>query len=258
MIEPNNLGHPALLALVAALSAAAFVVLHEIVRRRIERSHGAPFHVALKVSRLWASAALVAVGFFCLAEHWHLWPRAFIADHPAHSWLRPINAFFLGHFIADLGWLYWGRWRWQSEPRTDLVIHHLVGIAAMSTAFAFDTGYAVLAVALTTEMMPVATGVIAWARLLGDRRLEKRGYRASLAISLSWRLPLWLLVLVVVSRNAFVLQDPSERLLYQLCIPIALALTVLDSIWVRHFLHTLETFEEPGPVLDTRPPLAPP
>ena len=239
-----DFSQPTLLASVMALSALAFLVLHELVRRRLAHSEAPRFHVALKISRLWASAVLVAIGIVAILEFGHLWPRAFIAEHPVDSWLRPFNAFLLGHLLADLVWLGWGRWKFGSEPRIDLIAHHLLGIGAVATAFAFDQGYAVLAVAMTTEMMPVTTGIIAWARLRGDRGLERKGYRASLAVSLFWRLPLWLLVLVVVSRNALVITEPSERLLYQVCIPIALALVALDSIWVRHFLHTLDSFDE--------------
>lgn len=262
--EPNDPASPMLLGTVFLAAVLAFCTLHELVRRRLARpraprpaaeaaaeaaaaprlepAEATPFHVALKISRLWASILLVLVGFVSLAQYGHLWPRAFLAEHGRESPLRWVNAAILGHFVADLAWLAWGRWRYHSRPRTDLVVHHLVGAAAVGTAFAFDFGYAIIAVAMTTEMMPVATGWIAWARSRGRRDLERRGYQASLAVSVLWRLPLWLLVLVLVAHNAFGVTEPRMRLLYALCIPIAGALVVLDLVWIRHFLATLRGF----------------
>jgi hypothetical protein len=210
-------------------ATAGFLVLHLVVGRWLE----APFHVELKVSRGLASVFLVLVGLGSLVLFFPLWRRAFLTPHEFSSPASAVVVFLAGHLVADLLWLAYGALTQGSEPRRDLILHHLLGLVACAVSLGFGFGQAVIAVALTAEAMPVATGLGAWGKLTGDRRLERRAVVASLSILCLWRVPAWLFV-GVVSVQAL-LRPPPDVLpfIYPLCVVVAGCLLALDLFWIR-------------------------
>ncbi|MDY7094159.1 MAG: TLC domain-containing protein [Acidobacteriota bacterium] len=210
-------------------STAGFLVLHWAVGRWLE----APFHVELKVSRGLASVFLVLVGLGSLVLFFPLWRRAFLTPHEFSSPASAVVVFLAGHLVADLLWLAYGALVQGSQPRRDLILHHLLGLAACAVSLGFGFGQAVIAVALTAEAMPVATGLGAWGKLTGDRRLERRAVVASLSILCLWRVPAWFFVGGVAVWA--VLRPPGDALpfIYPLCVAVAGCLVALDLFWIR-------------------------
>jgi hypothetical protein len=173
-----------------------FLLLHAAVARRRRR----PFHVDLRLSRGVASLLLVAAGVYALIRWFPLWPQGFLAANDEVS-AAVLIAFLGGHLLADLVWLAWGALRFGSAPRPDLVVHHLLGLAGCLCAAFLGVGYVLIAVVLTSEAMPVATGLGAWAGLAGNNRLELLAMRLQVLVLVLWRLPLWLFLLTALAAS---------------------------------------------------------
>lgn len=221
--------------LVFAGATALFLLLHAAVAARL--SH--PFHLQLKVSRGLASVILVLVGVVSLVRYFPLWKQAFLVPHAPISPATAVVVFLAGHLVADLLWLAYGALVVGSTPRRDLVLHHLLGLAACGVSLYFGFGQALIAVALTAEAMPVATGLGAWGRVIGSPRLERRAVVASLAVLLLWRVPAWLLVAAVALRAW--LSPPPDSIpgIYPLCVALALLLVALDLFWITRLRASL-------------------
>ena len=192
----------------------------------------APFHLRLKLSRGLASVALVGVGFYAFFGWLDLWPRAFLAAHGKDSMLYSLIWVFISHFIADFIWLAWGYWKENSAPRQDLVLHHVLGLLAAGLTLYYEAGYAIVMISLTTEMMPVTTGLGAWAELREDAELERLAKRLRLAVLLLWRMPLWLFELVVIVWNLTSQELGDLRIVFYFGLAMAVSFVVLDSWWI--------------------------
>ncbi|MCB1057996.1 MAG: hypothetical protein KDD11_21050 [Acidobacteria bacterium] len=229
--------------ILALASLGFFLGLHFVVYRRL----AAPFHLQLKVSRGIASVVLVAVGLASLVRFWPMWRHAFLDPQPATSWAVGAVLFLAGHLVADLLWLGVGVVAAGSSPRRDLVVHHLVGLVACSLSLGLGFGQALIAVALTAEAMPVATGIGAVGRITESARLEHLASNAGLLVLLLWRLPAWLLVItacvLALARHGGPVVPPR---LYLLCIAAAAALVGLDVFWVQRALASRRVVAAPA------------
>lgn len=218
------------------LSILFFVALHLLVAMAVRQ----PFHVNLKLSRGLAALALAAVGFYSLVRWFPLWRHAFLVRHDHHSALFTIVCFLAGHLLADLLWIAYGHWFAASKAKSDLVIHHLFGVAACCCAFHFQAGYALLAVAMTTEMMPLATGVGAWGQATENGRIERGVWRTSLLMLVGWRIPFWTFVLVMVSWRLVAGSLPeSLNAVYLICLAALFFVVFLDVYWIAEYYHKL-------------------
>lgn len=223
--------------LIALVATLFFLVLHVAVAAG---TRGQEFHVQLKLSRGLATIVLTVIGFYALWQWWDMWPQAFLARHAPGSAPYVLISFVSGHFIADVGLLLWGWLRRHSMPRKDLVAHHALGLAVCAVVFYYDVGHALFAVALTTEMMPVTSGVAALAPRLARPSLERIATQLRLAVLLFWRLPFWaLMVVIVLLRVAQGEPDELIALAQHITLAAMAVVVILDVYWVRLCLKSL-------------------
>ena len=204
-----------------------FLLLHAAVARRRR-----PFALDLKLSRGVAAALLVAAGVYALIRWFPLWPRGFLTANDGGA-AAAIVAFLCGHLVADLVWLAWGARRFGEPPRRDLVFHHLLGLVGCAFAAWLGVGYVLIAVVLTSEAMPVTTGLGAWARVAGNLDLELLAKRLRVLVLLLWRMPMWLFLLAALAASAArgTLPGPPPTLAIAV---VAFAVVVaLDVYWTR-------------------------
>jgi hypothetical protein len=217
--------------ILAAASTVFFLLLHGAVSFG---ARGQPFHVQLKLSRGFATIILTAIGFYSMWQWWDLWPQAFLRRHEPGSEPYLLITFVTGHFIADVGLLLWGWLRRESLPRIDLIAHHALGVAVCLVVFHYEVGHLLFAVALTTEMMPVTSGIAAFAPLLGRPALERIACELRLAVLLLWRLPFWTVIVVIVLLHLLQGESDSLIILAQRITLAAMAIIIaLDTYWVR-------------------------
>jgi hypothetical protein len=242
-----------LLVPITAATTLGFLVIHYAVARGVRRS----FKRNLKLSRGIAAAVLVATGTVCAVRWWPLWDRAFLVAHPDPLEAWPVTV-FAGHLAADLLWILAGRVFVDSRVARDLVIHHLVGIAACTAAVVLQAGYAVLGVVLLAEILPVLTGLGALARTWRLENVEHWVLRTSLGMILGFRIPLWIFLGVTFTTTVF---GPSAPAIHATAAPIAfpaLALVIaLDLYWVRSYVRLLRDFPRRGVPDLSLDPLAP-
>ena len=242
-----------LLLLASVLTTLAFLALHWAVAR----ISGRPFRTALKLSRGIAATALVATGIAAAAHWWELRSLAFLAPQPDPLDAWP-TAIFAGHLAADLLWILGGRLLLDSRVARDLVIHHLLGIAACLTAVWLGVGHALVGVVLLSEVLPVTTGLAAWARIRERSGLERGVLRSSLALILLFRIPLWLaigalLAAALVTGRA----EPIHWVVAPIALPGLALVLALDLYWVRSYLRILRDFPHKGVRDLSLDPLAP-
>lgn len=214
-------------------STVLFLLLHALVERRGARADIA-FHYSLRLSRGLVSVLLVGIGFSSLAAYFHMWPRAFLAGHETGSLPWHLVMVICGHLASDLVWLAWGYWMRDSKPRTDLIVHHLVGAGACGAALYWEIGYLLVAIGMTTELMPVATGLGTWGKVKDSLEIERFAVGFSITALLLWRMPFWIYALVLFGGGWVTARVPDVP---SAVIPIALAvagaLVVMDAYWTR-------------------------
>lgn len=223
--------------IVAACATLFFLWLHAIVARA---TPGQAFHDQFKLSRGFGSLCLTAIGFFALWHWWPQWTQAFLARHTRDSLAFYLVCFVSGHFIADFLLLGWAAWRRGSAPRRDLVAHHLLGLVVCGIVFYYQFGYALFAVALTTEMMPVTSGIAALAPMLRRPALERLATQLRLLVLLAWRLPFWSVMMgIVLSRMLQGEPDALIALGQRVTIAAMTVVAGLDLYWTRLCLRSL-------------------
>lgn len=231
--------------MIALVALAAFYFGHVLVARRApERT----FSRNLKVSRGFAAAVLVATGAASIVQWWPLRERAFLVAHDAASWTETwALQVFAGHLVADLLWIGAGKVLSDTRAKRDLVIHHLLGLAACAAAWWLEAGYAAIGAILVSEGLPVLTGVGAWARNRRDRDLEHGVLRASLGFITLFRIPLWLFVGGTLAAGLLAGTAPAiHHTLAPVAFPAVLFVLVLDLYWCRTYVRLLRTFDTPG------------
>jgi hypothetical protein len=214
-----------------------FIVLHAIFASLPKFNFGRAF----KVSRGVAALLLSVVGFFAIFSDLQNWSQAFIYFHSSHSQLEEIwywcMHLCLGHFWADLLWLFWGRIRYKVDPRKDLIIHHLIGIIAFSYALYHQLAYPACLITMASELMPVTTGLSAYGQRIKNLRLVKWSKDTRLKILIWWRVPLWtamsaLSLTVLISKKV----APGLLLPYIMGAAGFAALLFLDRFWIKQCL----------------------
>jgi len=239
--------------MIALVATAAFFFVHLAVARRIDRT----FTRNLKLSRGIAAAVLVTTGAVSLVLWWRLWPQAFLVRHDSRleAWAVEI---FAGHLLADLLWLGAGRVLSESRAARDLVLHHILGLVACVAAWWFRAGYALVGVVLVTEVLPVLTGIGAWARNRKNQALEHGMLRASLAAVALFRIPSWLF-LGTTFTHALLTGAASDvhRTVAPVFYPGLLFVLVLDVYWCKSYVRLLRDFPRRGIRDVSIDPLAP-
>ncbi len=223
------------------LFSGLFLVLHvQGLRRWPER----PFHLQLAVSRGWAALCLVALGLGTLIGARRLWRLAFVDFRPPGDPAFLIVFFILGHLIADFIWLAYG-WRVrQSRPRADLLAHHLLGVVACGLALWLHCAPLLVGVVLITELMPVVSGLHAWARLGRNIALQRLAARLRLLTLVGLRIPVWAFFLWRAIPLALGDRGGVEVVaIYPLVIAAVLCVLALDLRWTRMSWRALVTAE---------------
>jgi len=245
--------HPLHFLLASLAATVAFLGIHFVVAR----TSGQPFRRSLKLSRGIAAVVLVTTGAVTLVRWWPLWSQAFIAVHTEAAETWPV-AVFAGHLTADLVWIVGGRVFLDARAARDLVIHHLLGIAACVAAVAFGAGYALIGVVLLSEVLPVLTGLGALARTWHLENLEHWVLRSSLAAILALRIPLWFFIGgALVSALATGTAGPILHAVAPLAIPGLLLVLALDCYWIGSYRRLLAAFPRRGVPDLSLDPLAP-
>lgn len=226
---------------VALFSVLFFLVLHAAVAWRARQ----PFAATFKLARGIASVMLAAIGFYALF-HWSELARAgYMGRHDADTQADVLMHFIFGHFIADFILLGWGWWREGARPRPDLVIHHGLGLLAVWVMKHYLIGHALFLVLFTTEMMPVTSGLAAWAALKRNAALERRAQQLRLAVLTLWRLPLWFVIGALMIYNLFVLTaEPLLAVGYRFSLGFLVITLSLDSFWIHQCVQALRRWDE--------------
>lgn len=244
--------------MIALVATAAFFLGHLLVARR---SPERTFARNLKISRGFAAAVLVVAGVASLLHWWPLWNRAFLVSHASVAGGSPETwplQIFVGHLLADLLWIAAGNVLSDSRAKRDLVIHHLLGLAACAAAWWLRAGYAAIGVVLLAEGLPVLTGVGAWARNRKRYAVEHGVLRASLGFILLFRIPLWLLFGVTLASGLAAGTAPEiHHAVAPIAFPCILFVLVLDLYWCRTYVRLLGELPRRGIRGVSIDPLAP-
>lgn len=192
-----------------------------------------PFHVELKLSRGFAALILSAIGFFVLIGWFPLWRKIFLVPNEGQDLLLQFILVLNGHFVADFLWLAYGAVAHGSRPRMDLIVHHLLGMVVSYAGYRIGIGFAMICVGLTSELMPVTTGLHALGLTRGDGRLESLATRLRFGVLVGWRLPMWIFVLAMVLREMWTAPRAEIESVYPVAVATALALIALDVYWSR-------------------------
>ena len=217
-----------------AASFLVFMGLHVWMTR----NSGRGFSLDLTFSRSLAAALLVLLGFTALWLWWPLWPQAFLIRESAGAQSGRFVAVLFAHLIADLVWLAYGRLLGE-KIRVDLILHHLLGLAACLAAWGFGIGWTLIAVLMTTEMLPVSTGFLGWARAAADPVAERLAQRIGLGVLVFWRLPFWSFLAVVLTRLWVQGDGGDVRHIYPIAAVALVLILCMDAFWVRSYLRLL-------------------
>jgi hypothetical protein len=213
---------------------AFFIVLH-VVFLNLPKTH---FNHAMKLSRGVAAVILSVIGFYGLFADLGQWKSAFIYHHTGEGILER-NLYFcmlvcMGHFIADLLWLVWGKVRYGIPSRKDLIIHHLIGVVAFGYALHHELAYVACLITMASELMPVTTGIGAYGQRMQNMNIVRFANNWRLLLLLWWRVPLWGFM-ALLSIRALFSGDYQDDLL----IPYILAtlgfsgMLLLDRFWLK-------------------------
>ena len=217
---------------VLAGATVGFLGLHVVFLARWASSWSRAF----QLSRGVAAGLLTFLGCLAFADSLPRWQEAFLWREEGQTWLRPALLVVCGHLWADLIWMAWSRRRHGVALRPDLLIHHFLGLTAYGLALFLGLGHAIAMVAMMTEIMPVTTGLHAWARNCGKEKLQLRLARARLRLLAWFRMPFWaslLLLLLFAPEGGIHSEDPLLRVVGVLGLVCLLSLLGLDRYWVR-------------------------
>lgn len=222
---------------------AFFMAVHVGIGRWSQRA----FHVDLKLSRGIAALLLSIMGFWGLANYFDAWRYAFLIPNDPDSLLGACVLIILGHMFADFAWLAIGARYYNSKPRQDLIIHHIVVVIGCFCCYYLDVGYLFAVVGMSTELMPVTTGLGSLGRVLDNERLEIASMRLRLVVLWFWRIPVWLLVLSVLSWEVMTgNMRAALGMAYPIAIVACLGLVGMDIYWSRQSLKALQRVARDG------------
>lgn len=138
-----------------------------------------------------------------------------------------------GHLLADFAWMAVGKWKYGISPRKDLIIHHGLGVIGFGAALVLGIGYAFGLLTMITEVLPLTTGVNAWGKRIAVTRVVVVADRARLHV-LAWlRLPLWISLLVLVTKTLIEGTEEGMFLAYLVAGFGLISLIALDICWVQ-------------------------
>ncbi len=198
------------------------------------------FHVDLKLSRGIAAFLLSCMGFWGLANWFDAWRYGFLVPNEPGTLLLACVLIVNGHMLADFVWLAIGARYFNSKPRMDLIIHHVLVVVASISAYVLDVGFLVIVIGMSTELMPVTTGLGSLGRVLGKESLEVSSMRLRLFVLWIWRLPMWIVILSVLGRE--VLTGTTREALsgaYPIAIGACIGLIIMDAFWSARSLEGL-------------------
>lgn len=226
------------------LAAFAFFMLVHIGIHRVFRQ---AFHVDLKLSRGIAAFLLSCMGFWGLANWFDAWRYGFLVPNEPGTLLLACVLIVNGHMLADFLWLAIGAYFFNSKPRMDLIIHHILVVVASVSAYILGVGFVVIVVGMSTELMPVTTGLGSLGRVLGKESLEVGSMRLRLFVLWIWRLPMWIVILSVLGHE--VLTGATREALkgaYPIAISACIGLIIMDVFWSVRSLEGLRRASREG------------
>ncbi|MBC8370055.1 MAG: hypothetical protein H8E25_08645 [Planctomycetes bacterium] len=219
------------------LFVAFFIALHIVFLNM----PNANFNRAMKLSRGMAAAILSVIGFYGLFSDLGQWQSAFIYHHGDGSILER-NLHFcmlvcMGHFLADLLWLIWGKVRYRISPRADLIIHHLIGIVAFGYALHNELAYVACLITMASEVMPVTTGIGAYGQRVQNMAIVKFANRWRLKLLVWWRVPLWAAMAILSVRVLINGSYPDDLFIAYIISTCGFSgLLLLDRFWIKKCL----------------------
>lgn len=210
-----------------------FFALHALVRTGSRRD----FKVDARLARGLGGLVLVGLGLFAVVRWWRQWSEAFLGAESAAPGARVIVGILLGHLVADLVWFVLGRVRHGAPLQADLVLHHVLGLAAVVATVVLDVGQVAVAVILLSEALPVTTGLLALGQARSDTVLQRAALRWGLGVVVAWRMPMWLGLLGILGwRLGTGLQlEPVHRV----AAAALTAILVLDVVWAFGYVRLL-------------------
>ncbi len=206
-----------------------FLAVHVAAILRVEPIYARAF----KLSRGCAALILTLLGICALLGGWDHWPEAFLYRHEDGDWMRTGLLAVFGHLLADFAWMAVGKWKYGISPRKDLIIHHGLGVIGFGAALVLGIGYAFGLLTMITEVLPLTTGVNAWGKRIAVTRVVVVADRARLHV-LAWlRLPLWISLLVLVTKTLIEGTEEGMFLAYLVAGFGLISLIALDIYWVQ-------------------------
>lgn len=222
------------------MTAAAGVLASTVLFLSIHLAFHIPgrfsFAVALKLSRGIAAILLVATGAAALATQFPRWPALFLVA-PGEDPMLFAVCFVFGHLLADFLWLGYGGFVLRKRQRIDLVLHHVLGVAACAAALYLEMAYTLIGVVLLSELLPVTSGLVGCAHVRSDTRLERRAFVLGLGVLLGCRLPLWAILIAVASWNlrtgSYLTETQPVYVLALVALPLV---AMFDVYWSRAYV----------------------
>lgn len=210
-------------------STVICVALHAIVAQTTSLG----FAEAFRIARSGAAAALTGLGFYALI-HWSPYVTTSYVLEAPDSFATALMGIPLGHFAADFLLMAYGWVTERSKPRKDLVVHHLAALGAAALTLRWSIAVPYYLILLTTEMMPVTTGLSGIGSWLQRRDVILAADRARLGVLIGWRVPFWACVLtgavLGLWREA---AHPDAPWVYLWAAIFTMVTLSLDAYWIR-------------------------
>jgi hypothetical protein len=206
-------------------SALGCLAVHAVIERRF-----GGFSDAFKVGRSVVSLVLATLGFFAM-WHWRGASSATWVLETPEALATALAGIPIGHFVADLGLIAWGRLRHGEAVRSDLVAHHLLGLVAGTLTMLLPIAAPLYLVLYTSELMPVTTGWVALAERAGSAGWAHRGQVARAVVIALLRVPLWVVVGVGAGVGFAAADETGPRVVYGCSALFSLLTTSLDVHW---------------------------